>query len=1261
MKKFFSPEHSARRMPILVLGLCMVFTLLFSAAPAWGDSAAITPTAPKGAGTKDDPYQIGSAAELYWFAGWVNGTLEEAEETPHPETYAQLTADIDLSGSTWTPIGNDSDYAYQAVFDGQDNTISGLTASGGLFGYVGSDGSVEDVTLSRAVVKGSGYASLGILANRNDGDIVGCTVEGELSTSTRGSTSGIGGIAGANTGVIFACEFSGQVTGCINNVGGIVGYNGKDKYTGTVLYCVNNGTISGWRNQSNGTYMGNYVGGIVGRNGQGDTTIMACMNYGNVIGGVYVGGIAGISDNTGDGTLPIKMIVGCMNYGTVTAEYPGNLIGGIVGCAKKGNTVSGCGNEGDVVGKGLNLPSGNPVQAGGVAGSLENATILACYNQGSIDGGTKTGAGGIAGQCVGNSGIRDCYNVGPVTGASGGTGAIAGTAEKINGIMENYYLKENGIAGVGNQTADAAIAKTKEAFASGEVTWLLAHGSQDGSTARDIWRQKLTGETAQTWPQFLLNEDTPVYRIEYTDTDGNSVVHFMNAPEGEGTEDAPYQISNADELYWFAGWTNGTLAGTEETPDPEAYAILTDDIDLTGRTWEPICIEGSTESTRYQGVFDGQAHTITGLTSQNKQGGLFGWIGENGTVKNLQLVDADVSGSQYASSGSVGTVANRNYGLIEACTVLDSKVTATGGSSSGAGGIAGANFGTVRDCSFGFSSGKDASAALVTGSSSIGGIVGVNGGLMGSWPDFTPAKAVVDHCKNTGTVTGPTLSDGIRHRGDYIGGIVGYNAEGGSQIIACGNYGPVTGSSYVGGIAGYSGPAWESDSGETTYNMINSCHNAGAVQADSGRGGGIVGAARKDNTIIYCGNEGPVSGNGDKLGGIAGSLETAYIAACYNQAQVDGETRMHVGGIAGFCTGDSVIGISYNVGDVIGTKGSTGAIAGTVDRAEYIYDNYYLDLEDIAGIGNAENDNIFPKTRAAFTSGEITWLLQDLVSNKYHNPERQIWRQKLSGADADVWPQLSTTAPTVYRVEYPALDGTTEVLFMNTGSISTEPGGLFPQKEGYEPSVYAVAEDGTLTEWDGQVSKDMKLQYKPISYTITYDVDGGKAGDNPETYTVETEDFTLKNPTKDGYTFTGWSGTGLTGEKNLEVVIKQGTTGELQFTAHFEKNSEPESTVPGGEGESKEPESTVPGGEGESKEPETTVPGDEGESKEPESTAPEGEGQNHESQTTAPEPGNGSTTNTPGTGDKSDLLIWGFVILLAGAGTVVCVRKRRVD
>ena len=101
-------------------------------------------------------------------------------------------------------------------------------------------------------------------------------------------------------------------------------------------------------------------------------------------------------------------------------------------------------------------------------------------------------------------------------------------------------------------------------------------------------------------------------------------------------------------------------------------------------------------------------------------------------------------------------------------------------------------------------------------------------------------------------------------------------------------------------------------------------------------------------------------------------------------------------------------------------------------------------------------------------------------------------------------------------------------------------------------------------------NKEYWAKWEINQYTITYDLAGGTAEGNLDTYTVETGDFTLKNPTKSGYTFTGWSGTGLDGENNMTVTIPTGSTGERSYTAHWRYNG-------GGSGGSSSYPITIPG------------------------------------------------------------------------------------
>ena len=98
---------------------------------------------------------------------------------------------------------------------------------------------------------------------------------------------------------------------------------------------------------------------------------------------------------------------------------------------------------------------------------------------------------------------------------------------------------------------------------------------------------------------------------------------------------------------------------------------------------------------------------------------------------------------------------------------------------------------------------------------------------------------------------------------------------------------------------------------------------------------------------------------------------------------------------------------------------------------------------------------------------------------------------------------------------------------------------------GWHPAIPAVMPAGDLT---------VKALWSANSYAITYDLDGGTAEGNPDSYTIETENITFNAPTKVGYTFTGWSGTDLTGENNMTVTIEKGSTGDRSYTAHWRYN-----------------------------------------------------------------------------------------------------------
>ena len=241
--------------------------------------------------------------------------------------------------------------------------------------------------------------------------------------------------------------------------------------------------------------------------------------------------------------------------------------------------------------------------------------------------------------------------------------------------------------------------------------------------------------------------------------------------DGDGSEDVVYEISNAGQLYWFAGLVNGTLDGVEQITS--ANAILMKDItvnenlldslqyDAEGNvsngsdfiTWTPIadCMGNIIE---YSGTFDGNNKTVSGLyfNGNSARIGLFGSSEANGNIKNVGVVDSYFKGNDF-----VGGVCGRNDGTITNCYNAGNLTAIE--ESAIIGGICGYNGGTIANC-------YNTGTVTATGSiPSVGGVCGCS-------------IAPISNCYNTGTVTAASSSSDIS-------GICGYN------------FGPVTNCYYL--------------------------------------------------------------------------------------------------------------------------------------------------------------------------------------------------------------------------------------------------------------------------------------------------------------------------------------------------------------------------------------------------------------------------------------------------------------------------------
>ena len=226
-----------------------------------------------------------------------------------------LAADITLT-EPWTPVGTDYQNPYTGTFDGNNHTIRGLTVTGsneyaGLFGYIGSGGTVKNVKLEDVqITSDHQYANVGGVAGINNGTIENCSVSGRV----RGYSAG--GVVGQQySGSITLCNSSATVQGT-SQVGGVVGYT---NYGVTLTACYATGDVTAENNNTAGTF---FAGGVVGSNG-GNLT--ACYATGKVTGGtgsIYVGGVTGSNDS---GTL-----TACY-HAAETVSGPDGATGGVTG------------------------------------------------------------------------------------------------------------------------------------------------------------------------------------------------------------------------------------------------------------------------------------------------------------------------------------------------------------------------------------------------------------------------------------------------------------------------------------------------------------------------------------------------------------------------------------------------------------------------------------------------------------------------------------------------------------------------------------------------------------------------------------------------------------------------------------------------------------------------------------------------------------------------------------------------------------------
>ncbi|MFR9602693.1 MAG: fimbrillin family protein [Rikenellaceae bacterium] len=243
----------------------------------------------------------------------------------------------------------------------------------------------------------------------------------------------------------------------------------------------------------------------------------------------------------------------------------------------------------------------------------------------------------------------------------------------------------------------------------------------------------------------------------------------------------------------------------------------------------------------------------------------------------------------------------------------------------------------------------------VSGSSSVGGVVGVNDGgtlincyYTGSVSGVMDVVGGVVGYNNRGTLTNCHNTGDVSGGDNYIGGVVGFN---GGTITNCYNTGSVSGDMYVGGVAG------------NNSEPLTNCYNTGDVSG-SGIVGGVVGW-NYYSTLTNCYNTGSVSSEGESVGGVAGQND-GTLTNCYNTGSVSSEGES-VGGVVGWNT-DTITNCYYDF-DVAGVIGAVGDEAD--DTTDYKYCG--LSTDNMKGAAEDEGTLLYYLTNEGYGNSDA-WV-----------------------------------------------------------------------------------------------------------------------------------------------------------------------------------------------------------------------------------------------------------------------------------------------
>ena len=778
---------------ILLFGLIGVIPTTADDTPTvWDGSIAVSFTG--GSGTEEDPYRIGSGAELALLASYVN-----AGEGAFNSKYYQLTADIYLNDITdyenwtasttglnkWVPIGLAN--TFSGNFNGAGHTVYGLYMSGETAGrYVGLFG-----TVSGAVKIGS-FSLLKAYAD--------ITFPSSIYTSTE-KWSGFGGIAGricsgatveevAVNGIFKATKPSGTANHLM--MGGIVGEAGARLAANAEEspFAIRNCAFFGSVYQVNCSNTNSCVSGICG-----------------------VAAVAGI-------TVSIE---NCCNAGTISADTP-KAAGGILGMAHGMWT--------------------------------ENSTVNVknCYNTGAIHSDTSTsGTGGIIGFLYASSTVENCFNIGVISDSARPRQMVSDSYAASYGYVfayKNVYINADDETMAGTMAcnnsaislslgANEFIAENIGSFP--DDVWYLYTGklpvlkgipgiSDPGGTALPHMEPLVLtppqGSGTEAEPYLISTGGELAYIAEQVN---NGVASYCNG----------YYSMTSDiylnDVSGFDSWGPDSAGLNEWTPIGQSNPFG-GYFDGNSHTVYGMFIKGSASS--YIGLFGflkGSSNTARAtiknlrvaysLICANKATSMVGGIVarmDNAEVENCSSdVDITITGSKVnlTVGGVVGFAPGTGF-AIRNCSNAGNLYIETTGSWSNIGGIIGAgndknnNNGIVENC---YNLGAITHEAVSKG---VGGIIGMEG------DDNELGTVYIRNCYNLGKITGGSAN---------VAGICGF-VRTTTTIEGCFNIGESTGKQIRGDVYG----------GTLT---IRNCYHNSDLEAIAGGNGSVKLSAKKGEFV----------------------------------------------------------------------------------------------------------------------------------------------------------------------------------------------------------------------------------------------------------------------------------------------------------------------------------------------------------------------------------------------------------------------------